>query len=216
MFIGHIGVGLGLKKINKTVNAGWLIGAAFLLDILLWMFVFLNVEGVRIPEDYNLKHYLYFDFPYSHSFVASIIWSVVAFVVSRLFLKNNVSALTLSLAVFSHFLLDVLVHPSQIPLLGENSLKIGMGLWDSLYLELIIEVLLLSLGFLLYCQSSSAKTRTLLILGLILLAVSGMTVGGQLAGPAPESAFQVAISSFSLILLLTFLFLYFDKKTSST
>ena len=53
MFIGHIGVGLGLKRIDRTVNVGWLIGACLLLDILLWVFVFLDLEGVRIPEEYN-------------------------------------------------------------------------------------------------------------------------------------------------------------------
>jgi len=216
MFIGHIGVGLSLKKFDRSVNAGWLIGAAFFLDILLWIFVFLKLEGVRVPEDYDSKHYLFFDFPYSHSLVASILWSTIVFGITRLVSKSNAIALILSIVVFSHFLLDVLVHPAQIPLLGEESTKIGLGLWNSLYLELIVEVLLLSFGFWLYCTTSTIKKRNLWILGLILLLVSGMTIGGQLAGPAPESAFQVAISSFSLILLLTFLFLYFDKKTIPT
>jgi len=216
MFIGHIGVGLGLKKIDRTVNVGWLIGASFFLDILLWVFVFLRLEGVRIPEDYSTRHYLFFDFPYSHSLVASILWSAGVFGLSRAILKSNGKALLISLAVFSHFLLDVLVHPAQIPLLGEQSAKIGFGLWDSLYLELIVEVLLLFFGFWIYCKTVSPGNRILVILGAVLVIVAGMTIGGQLAGPAPESAFQVAISSFSLILLLTFIFLYFDKKTSST
>jgi uncharacterized membrane protein YagU involved in acid resistance len=216
MFIGHIGFGLGLKKIDPTINVGWLIGAAFLLDIILWLFVFVNLEGVRIPADYASKHYLFFDFPYSHSLIASIIWSVVVYALSRSVLNNTRSALLLSLAVFSHFLLDVLVHPAQIPLLGEQSPKIGFGLWNSLYLELVVEILLLFLGFWMYCKTVLAKKRILWILGIVLLLVTGITVGGQLAGPAPESGFQVAISSFSLILLLTFIFLYFDKKTTST
>jgi hypothetical protein len=216
MFVGHIGVGLGLKRIDRTVNVGWLIGGAFLLDILLWVFVFLNLEGVRVPDDYNTRHYLYFDFPYSHSLVASILYSGITFIVARIASKNNVTAMVLAIAVFSHFLLDVLVHPAQIPLFGEGSLKIGMGLWNSLYLELFIEILLLSFGLWLYAKSSPISKRSLWILGLVLVLVSVMTIGGQLAGPAPESVFQIAISSFSLILLLTFIFLYFDKKTILT
>lgn len=216
MFIGHIGVGLSLKKLDRTVNVGWLIGAAFLLDILLWLFVFVKIEGVRVPEDYSSRHYLYFDFPYSHSLVASMGWSGIVFLIARLISKSSAKAFVFSLAVFSHFLLDALVHPAQIPLLGEDSVKIGMGLWNYLYLELIIEVLLLSFGFWVYSKTASIRSRSRWILGVILLLVSAMTIGGQLAGPAPESAFQIAISSFSLILLLTFIFLYFDKKTSST
>lgn len=216
MFIGHIGVGLSLKKLDRTVNVGWLIGVAFLLDILLWLFVLIKVEGVRVPEDYSSRHYLYFDFPYSHSLVASVGWSGLVFLIARMISKSTGKAFVLSLAVFSHFLLDALVHPAQLPLLGEDSAKIGMGLWNYLYLELIIEVLLLSFGFWVYSKTASIRNRSRWILGVILLLVSAMTIGGQLAGPAPEPASQVPISSFSLILLLTFIFLYFDKKTSST
>ena len=37
MFLGHIGVGLGLKRAAPSVNAGLLVAAALLLDVLLGM-----------------------------------------------------------------------------------------------------------------------------------------------------------------------------------
>lgn len=216
MFIGHIGVGLALKKIDQTINAGWLVFAALLLDILLWVCVFFGIETVIIPDDYAVKHYLFFEFPFTHSLIASALWATLVFVVTRFLFNRSIAAWILALTVFSHFILDALVHPAQIPLLGNDSLKIGLGLWNSLYVELIVEVLLLSVGFWIYLKSASLTRRNQIILGFILVMVTIMTVAGQLMGPAPESSFQAAVSAFSLILLLIIIFLYFDKKPSTT
>ena len=212
MFIGHIGAGLALKKFDPDINAGWLVGSALLLDILLWIFVFAGVENVLVPPDYNTRHYLFFEFPFTHSLVAAFLWSIVCFGLTKGVTRRKLASWIILAAVFSHFILDVLVHPSQIPTLGSQSPKLGLGLWDMLYLELTIEVLLLSSGFWVFLKSSSIRRRNQYILGIVLVLVTAITVVGQLMGPAPESSFQVAFSSLSLIILLVLLFFFMDKK----
>ena len=64
MFIGHLGVGLALKKAEPRANLGWLFAAAMLPDLVLWSLVLAGVEQSRVPSDYAERRYLGFEFPY--------------------------------------------------------------------------------------------------------------------------------------------------------
>ena len=77
MFVGHLGVGLGLKKVEPEVNLGLLFFATLLLDFLLGIFVLMGIEQVHVPADYASLHYLMFTFPYSHGLLASLIWAAL-------------------------------------------------------------------------------------------------------------------------------------------
>ena len=55
--------------------------------------------------------------PYTHSLVGSLFWAGVAYATFRwLFVKNNSVAVVVALAVFSHWLLDLVVHTPDLPL----------------------------------------------------------------------------------------------------
>jgi len=45
--------------------------------------------------------------------------------------KNNSVALVVALAVFSHWLFDLIVHTPDLPLWSDASPKLGFGLWNS-------------------------------------------------------------------------------------
>lgn len=47
-------------------------------------------------------------------------------------------------AVFSHFLLDFLVHIPELPLLGEASPKVGLGLWNQMPVASVVGILLVA------------------------------------------------------------------------
>ena len=53
MLVGHLGAGLAAKAVAPRVGLGTLVAAAFLLDILLWLFVTLHIEGVVVPGDFG-------------------------------------------------------------------------------------------------------------------------------------------------------------------
>ncbi len=205
MFIGHAGVGLALKRIDPRINLGWLMAATFLLDLLLWFFVLFDLESVIIPSNYASLHYFLFQFPFSHSLVASLAWSAAGFAVTRAGTKNLGMAWVISAGIFSHFLLDGLVHPPQLPLLGLDSPRIGLSLWNILPLELFVEFALLAGGLYVYYSGTKALTavgRYGIAIFFALLTFAAFA--GQLLGPAPESGTQAAISSLgTLTLLLT-------------
>ena len=152
MGIGHAAVALGAARATPRVNAGVLIFAAFLADFLLGIFAALGMEQAHIPPDFRTRHYLTFTFPYSHGMVALMAWGLlfgaVCCWVDR---QDRVRAFwVIAALVFSHFLLDGLVHAPELPLLGESSPKVGLALWNHMGLELTLETLMALTGLIIY------------------------------------------------------------------
>ncbi len=91
--------------------------------------------------------------PWSHGFYMSIFWSILAGVIIYLVYRERYAAITMGLVVLSHWLLDFLVHPPELPVLFNNSPKVGLGLWLSpqgYIVANIIEISLLAAGIALY------------------------------------------------------------------
>jgi len=190
MFVGHYGVGLALKSIDKKVNLGWIFLATMLPDIFLGIFVLLGIEKVKIPDNYSQLHYLLFDFPLSHGLTATIIWSVLIMILVKVFWPNKVAdknrvAVILVLTYFSHFLLDAIVHVPEIPILGNNSYKIGLGLWSILPLEIALELCIALIGLYIYLKVNKEKsTKSKIGISVIIVVLSLFTLS-QAFSPMP-------------------------------
>src|SRR5438034_5643892 len=80
MFVGHYGVSFGAKKAEPAIPLWVLFIAVQLLDVLWAPFVLLGIEKVRIVPGFTASNPLdLYYMPYTHSLVAAIGWSVVAF-----------------------------------------------------------------------------------------------------------------------------------------
>src|SRR6266481_1730074 len=108
MGIGHVAVGLALKRADRRINVGWLIFAALLPDFLLGWFVLAGLESYVTPNDYPSVHYLLFTFPWSHGLLPDVAWAAVAGVVAWSLARRRTAAVVAG-AVLSHFLLDGIV-----------------------------------------------------------------------------------------------------------
>ena len=212
MFIGHLGVGLALKKAEPRLSLGWLFLAVMLPDVVLWLFVLAGVESVRIPADYATRHYLAFVFPYSHGLVAVIGWSVLAYLAGKMTHGVHAGGV-LALGVFSHFVLDWLVHPPELPLAGEHTLMVGLGLWDRLPFALLLEAALLAGGAWLYYRSTRGEGFGARYgLGIFLGLLAAFVIGGQLFAPPPPSVAQLAGSSLGFLALTFALAAWLDCR----
>ena len=141
MGVGHAALAVGASRFAPRLNVGWLVFAALLADFLLGIFAILGLEHSTAPPDFATHHYLWFTFPYSHGLAAMTLWAAMAaFLIARLHPadRNQVVIVIFGL-VLSHFALDALVHEQGLPLFGENSFKVGLGLWKHLPLELLLE-----------------------------------------------------------------------------
>lgn len=202
MLAGHIGVGLAIGRWERRVNVGVFVAAALLLDLLLWLFILLGWESVSIPADFLATHQPEFVFPYSHSLLAALFWSVVAGVVVRFAYPHASAGWPILVAVFSHWLLDALVHRAELPLAGGATPQVGLALWDHMPVALVVEAAMVLLGLLAFLRGSGlARGRAIglvaLNLGILVLTAVGMTVA-----PAPPSALAMAGSSLLTLVVI--------------
>src|ERR1700710_794823 len=152
MLVGHIGAGLAAKAVAPRVGLGTLMAAALLLDIVLWLFVVLHLEGATVPGDYAQTHRLAFSFPWSHSLLGALFWSAaMAFGWTWSGGAGRDFAFAPALVpatVFSHWLLDFLVHPAEMPLWGPGAPSVGLGLEQPA--ALIVELAIAAAGLALF------------------------------------------------------------------
>ena len=62
-------------------------------------------------------------------------------------------------SVASHWLLDATMHRPDLPLWPGSDTLVGMGLWNSVPLTVIIELALLAIGLALYLRDTRARDR---------------------------------------------------------
>jgi hypothetical protein len=160
MFVGHYAACLAAKKFEKRVSLGVLFLAVQFLDILFFPLVLLGIERINIIERYTASTHFELEYmPYSHSLLAAVLWSGAAYALFRwVVVKHKTVAMFVGLAVFSHWVLDLLVHVPDLPLWADTSVKLGFGLWNYPVVTFTIEAVLLLSALWLYLRSTSATT----------------------------------------------------------
>jgi len=204
MFVGHYGIAFAARGVEKRLPLWAYFIAVQWVDILWTVLVFFGVERVHVEPGVNPSGPLVFDYyPYTHSLMAAIGWAAVAYGLFRFLLArgqgSQLAAGMLGLCVFSHWMLDLVVHLPDLPLVDESR-KVGLGLWYHPMLELAVELVLLFGGLAFYFARSprltKARKATLLIFCLVMTAF-------QLAGsfgPPPPSIRIMAVSGLVLYL----------------
>src|SRR5438309_10812335 len=119
MYVGHYSVAFAVKDERNKIPLWVLFVAVQSLDFLWAPFVLLGIEKVRIVPGITASSPLdLYYMPYTHSLIAALVWSAVAFGAYRLLAPRDGSkaALIVGAAVFSHWVLDLLVHRPDLPL----------------------------------------------------------------------------------------------------
>src|SRR4030095_1843195 len=138
MFIGHYGVSFAIKAIDRTIPLWILFIAVQLVDVLWGVLVLAGIEKVRIVPGITATNPLdLYYMPYTHSLVGALLWSAVGCGAYWLLGKSEgrsdgrlAPSLLVGLAVFSHWILDLIVHRPDLSLY-DDTFKVGLGLWNS-------------------------------------------------------------------------------------
>jgi hypothetical protein len=215
MFIAHYGAGLAAKRVTP-VSLGLLFMAVQFLDLLWPTFLLFNIEHAAINTQPNATVPLLFTYyPYSHSLIMAIVWSLLFGAIYWLFKRNTRYAFILGLCVLSHWFLDFIVHLPDLPLyFGDNAPKVGLQLWNYPVAENIVEGVLFILGLLLYSRSTKAKNKIGLygFWGLIILLI--LVHLANIFSPPPTSITAVAWGAQGLWLFVLLAF-WVDKNRTS-
>ncbi|VAV95610.1 hypothetical protein MNBD_ALPHA01-965 [hydrothermal vent metagenome] len=157
MFIGHYAAGFALKSVEKKASLGMLFIAVQLVDYLFFVFAPLGIEKFRLVENFTaINHFDLYFYPYTHGLLASFLWAALIYGLWRKAVGNVRLALVMALAVLSHWFTDLIVHVPDLPLLLDDSPKVGFGLWNNFMATVVVEVLLLVGALVLYLRSTTA------------------------------------------------------------
>ncbi|MBR9677515.1 hypothetical protein GOV04_05215 [Candidatus Woesearchaeota archaeon] len=99
-----------------------------MIDIIWPVLVMFGVEKVAYNAAANpFLRVEYTFYPISHSLIMTLLYAVLVFFLFHK-LKNKTWALALSIAVASHWFLDLITHVPDLPILLTS--KVGLGLWQ--------------------------------------------------------------------------------------
>ncbi len=195
MFVGHYGVSFMAGRSDSGIPLWVLFLAVQFLDVVWAPLVLLGVEKVRIVPGITATNPLdLYYMPYTHSLVAALFWSVAAAIAYRVFTGSSSlrPSLLVGSAVFSHWVLDFVVHRPDLPLY-DDSAKVGLGLWNRPALAFGLEAAVLLGGVALFLRRRPDRGGvTLVIFSLVMLAVQAYIF----FGPPPVS--DAALASTAL------------------
>jgi hypothetical protein len=126
MYAGHFASALAIRAREARVSVWPLVLGVGFLDVLFGIFVPLGIERItRVPGQGPGFRFDYID--WSHSLAMSLVWALVF---GALFWRRSrVLAAWAAVAVFSHFVLDLLMHPHDLALYPGSNVRLGLGLW---------------------------------------------------------------------------------------
>jgi hypothetical protein len=164
MVAGHFGLAAGIKKIAPRLPLWSLLLATFFLDV---VFVFFAAGGLEkiIPVDStnpnayggSLIHAYY-----THSLVGALLISAVAGLLAA-WRWGKRGGYVIAGVVFSHWILDLIVHRPDLPILPGNFGNLpllGFGLWQYPVISAIVELALLIGGTWYYYQATMQAVGT--------------------------------------------------------
>lgn len=160
MFAGHFGVAAAVKAKAHKVPLWAIMVSTQLIDII---FIPLFLAKVEYMVDVTEKSYggsMIYAF-YSHSMIGTLLLAILVGIVSGHFWGRK-SGIILGSVVFSHWLLDLLVHRSDLPIFPGNLGNLpllGFGLWNFTMISLFIEAVLVLTGGFLYFKSIISKSN---------------------------------------------------------
>jgi membrane-bound metal-dependent hydrolase YbcI (DUF457 family) len=195
MFLGHYALAFGAKRIAPAVSLGTLFMACQFADLLWPTLVVIGLEIVEVDPGNTLVTPLNFvSYPYSHSLVMLLVWSIVFASLYYAFRRGRIGAVTVGALVFSHYVLDVITHRPDMPVTIDGAARLGFGLWNYPGTTLAVESVLFLIGTAIYVSVTRERDRIGKIGLLAMIATLAAIYFAALYGPPPPNSRAVAIA----------------------
>lgn len=199
MFVGHYAAAMAAKAIEPKAPMWTLAAASQLVDIGWSSFIIAGVEHARVDPSLPGSTLVLYDMPWTHSLPAALVWSIAAALLVKLALRLPWwASIVVGLTVFSHWLLDLLVHRPDLEL-WPGGQSVGFALWNYPVPEQAVEI-----GLLAVCGAAWAASRKQLgRLAWSAIAFIGFLVALQIVAMlSPQPAGELEPNSGVLILVI--------------
>ncbi len=200
MFLGHLAIGLAGKRAAPSVSlATWLTSVQF-VDLLWPIFLLAGLEHVRIAPGITAFTPLdFYDYPITHSLVGSAAWAAIFAVGAIAAYRNTRVAALLAAGVVSHWVLDVISHRPDMPVLPRGP-YLGLGLWNSVPATLAVELTMFAVGLVIYMRAGGAGRRRVSFW--LLIAFLVVAYFAAAFGPPPPDTRVLAWSALTAWLVV--------------
>jgi hypothetical protein len=156
--IGHLAPGFLAKSTMPKVPLWAFLLAGETNDLLYFVFTAIGIKKpATTTMDFNqgVRYLAQGSTPLSHGFFMSVVWSVMAAAITFLFWRDRRISLLFGMVVFSHWILDFLMH-SNLSLFFEGSPLVGLGLENSgpgfLFMT-VFDLVILAAGIVVYFRA---------------------------------------------------------------
>jgi hypothetical protein len=205
MFVGHYGPAFAAKPVSKSIPLWLLFIAVQFMDVMWSLFVLLGIEKLRIVPGFTAANPLdLYYMPYSHGLLGSLVLAALLGGVSEYFIpQKGRTFLIVGACAFSHWLLDLVVHVPDLPLIADR-MKVGFGLWRWRDISLAAELATLFAGLWAMRRYApvadrSANIRLWALAGWLVLAQLFDTFGPQ--PTTPQIAAAMALGGYTVFTL---------------
>jgi len=208
VFVGHYSASFAGKAVEKRIPLWVLFIAVQFIDVLWGVFVLLGIEKVRIVPGFTASNALdLYYMPYTHSLLGAICWSAVAYAVCQIFprLRGRRTGLIVAAAVFSHWILDLIVHRPDLALYDSVG-KMGFGLWNYRGAAFALEMAVLCVGAALFYRTAAHKAR---LIGFVIF-LAALQVFGTFFFPPPPSDHAAALTALLSYIVLALMAWWVD------
>ena len=201
MFVGHLAVALGAKKVEPRVPLWGLVAASYGIDLLWPLLLLAGLEVVRVdPGNTAFTPLAFESYPWSHSLFMTLLWGILAGTAAYMALKQVRIAWIVTAVVVSHWLLDFLTHMPDLPLWPGGPL-VGLGLWDSILGTMVVEGGMFALAVALYLRWTKPKDKVGSWAFWGLVALAGLMWASQPWAPPAPSAMAVGVAGLLMWVL---------------
>ncbi|RSD22115.1 permease [Amycolatopsis eburnea] len=181
MIAGHFGLAAAVKAGRPAIPVWTLMLATAWLDV---VFVPLYLSGIETVDGEGYGGgVIHAD--YTHSLVSALVLAALFGGVAAIKLGRE-AGLILGGVVFSHWLLDLVVHRADLPILPGNAgdlPTLGFGLWRLPAVSAVVELLMLAIGIGLYWRAAAKRDpKRARTLGLSAAAFGVATLAADLLG----------------------------------
>jgi membrane-bound metal-dependent hydrolase YbcI (DUF457 family) len=190
MITGHYALAAGGKSVDRRASLWSLMLATVWLDVVFIPLFLLNIETIdTLPGGGYGDRVIHAD--YTHSLLGALVLSV-AFGAAAWWRWDRRLGVLLACVAFSHWVLDLIVHRKDLPVLPGNAGDLpllGFGLWAVPIVSIPLEAAFLLGGVFLYWRAArsvsprqgsrlapSLVSGTLLASGVIVLLLDGLGI----------------------------------------
>jgi len=174
MIAGHFGLAAIVKSRAPRVPFALLAFATVWLDVVFVPLLLTGIEPIEaLPGAHGGYGEVIIHARWTHSLAGALALSAIL-ALAAAWRWGRVSGAIVGGVAFSHWVLDVVVHRADIPLLPWSAPVLGFGLWRVPSIAVVLELTLVVTGTLLYSRAAMERDRRRGALAAIAMLASGL------------------------------------------